>query len=76
MNGMRLGMGDIDQIPQTDTRRVEFNRLHKYSTILEESIFFLGLGALSYLAPFIIRNCSHSSVRFSRGARAGRPTKS
>jgi hypothetical protein len=46
MNGMRLGMGDIDQISQTDTRRVEFNRLHKYSTILEESIFFLGLGAL------------------------------
>jgi hypothetical protein len=46
MNGMRLGMGDIDQIPQTDTRRVEFNRLHKYSTLLEESIFFLGLGAL------------------------------
>jgi hypothetical protein len=46
MNGMRLGMGDIDQISETDTRRVEFNRLHKYSTILEESIFFLGLGAL------------------------------
>ena len=46
MNGMRLGMGDIDSIPQTDTRRVEFNRLHKYSTALEESIFILGLGAL------------------------------
>jgi Domain of unknown function (DUF4149) len=46
MNGMRLGMGDIDAIPQTDARRVEFNRLHKYSTGLEESIFFLGLGAL------------------------------
>ncbi len=46
MNGMRLGMGDIDAIPQTDARRVEFNRLHKYSTALEESIFFLGLGAL------------------------------
>jgi hypothetical protein len=46
MNGMRLGMGDIDSIPQTDSRRVEFNRLHKYSTALEESIFFLGVGAL------------------------------
>ena len=46
MNGMRLGMGDIDSIPQTDTRRVEFNRLHKYSTALEESVFILGLGAL------------------------------
>jgi hypothetical protein len=46
MNGMRLGMGDIDAIPQTDARRVEFNQLHKYSTALEESIFFLGLGAL------------------------------
>jgi hypothetical protein len=46
MNGMRLGMGDIDSISETDTRRVEFNQLHKYSTLLEESIFFLGLGAL------------------------------
>lgn len=46
MNGMRVGMGDIDSIPQTDTRRVEFNRLHKYSTALEESVFILGLGAL------------------------------
>jgi hypothetical protein len=46
MNGMRLGMGDIDSISQTDARRVEFNQLHKYSTALEESIFVLGLGAL------------------------------
>ena len=46
MNGMRLGMGNIDAISQTDSRRIEFNRLHTYSTALEESIFFLGLGAL------------------------------
>ena len=46
MNGMRLGMGDIDSISLTDSRRVEFNQLHKYSTALEESIFVLGLGAL------------------------------
>ncbi len=46
MNGMRIGMGDIDSIPQTDSRRVEFNRLHVWSTRIEGSIFFLGLGTL------------------------------
>ncbi len=46
MNGMRLGMGDIDSIPQTDARRVEFNRLHVWSTRIEGAIFFLGLGTL------------------------------
>jgi hypothetical protein len=46
MDGMRLGMGEIDAIPQTDARRVEFNRLHVWSTRIEGTIFFLGLGTL------------------------------
>jgi len=46
MNGMRVGMGEIDSISQTDARRIEFNRLHLWSTRLEGTIFFLGLGTL------------------------------
>ena len=46
MAALRADMGVIDTIPQTDARRVEFNQLHKWSTRLGGSIFFLGLGVL------------------------------
>ena len=41
---LRDSMGVIDNVPLTDPRRVEFNRMHVWSTRLEGSVFFLGLG--------------------------------
>lgn len=46
---LRDSMGQIDLIAKDDPRRVEFNRLHHWSTRLEGTVFFLGLGVL-YLA--------------------------
>jgi hypothetical protein len=43
MNSLKSEMGVIDQVAKDDPRRVEFNRLHKYSTAQEESVFVLGL---------------------------------
>jgi len=43
---LRDSMGIIDEVPATDARRVEFNRMHEWSTKLEGSVFFLGLGLL------------------------------
>ncbi len=46
MAALRADMGVIDNVPATDSRRIEFNRLHHWSTRLGGSIFFLGLGVL------------------------------
>ncbi len=46
MNRLRTDMGNIDALSVSDERRVEFNRLHKYSTVMEESVFVLGLAVL------------------------------
>jgi uncharacterized BrkB/YihY/UPF0761 family membrane protein len=45
---LRQQMGVIDDVPQDDARRVEFNRLHEWSTRIEGSVLVLGL-ALLYL---------------------------
>lgn len=46
MNQLRLDMGVIDNVPQDDPRRVEFNRLHVWSTRAEGTILILGLAVL------------------------------
>ena len=46
MAALRADMGVIDNIPQSDVRRIQFNNLHHWSTRLGGSIFFLGLGVL------------------------------
>jgi hypothetical protein len=46
MNTLRQQMGSIDQVPLTDPLRVEFNRLHQWSTRLEGSVLVLGLAIL------------------------------
>jgi hypothetical protein len=46
MHQLRAEMVEIDRIPQDDSRRVEFNRLHVWSTRLEGGVFVLGLAAL------------------------------
>lgn len=41
---LRDGMGVIDTVPRDDPRRVQFNRMHVWSSRLEGSVLFLGLG--------------------------------
>jgi uncharacterized protein DUF4149 len=40
---LRDGMGIIDNVPREDPRRVEFNRMHIWSSRLEGSVLVLGL---------------------------------
>jgi putative copper export protein len=46
MMALRAEMGVIDTVPQDDPRRVEFNRLHHWSTRLEGSVYLIGLVVL------------------------------
>ncbi len=46
MNSMRLQLGVIDQVAQTDPVRLEFNRLHQWSTRLETVVLMLGLAVI------------------------------
>ena len=50
MSKLRADMGEIDLIAPTDARRVEFNRLHEWSTRLEGAVLVLGLAAIFALA--------------------------
>ncbi|MGE5322154.1 MAG: DUF4149 domain-containing protein, partial [Actinomycetota bacterium] len=46
MQVLRSNMGVIDNVPPSDARRIEFNRLHVWSTQLEGGAFVLGLGVV------------------------------
>ena len=46
MEVLRTDMGVIDNVPQSDSRRIEFNRLHVWSTDLEGAVLIMGLGAV------------------------------
>ena len=46
MQALRSNMGVIDNVPVSDARRVEFDRLHEWSTQLEGGAFILGLGVV------------------------------
>jgi hypothetical protein len=46
MNALRTEMGVIDNVPHDDPRRVQFNRMHVWSTRMEGSVFILGLALL------------------------------
>ena len=48
MGVLRQQMGVIDEVPHDDALRVEFNRLHVWSTRIESTVLVLGL-ALLYL---------------------------
>jgi Domain of unknown function (DUF4149) len=43
---LRSDMVFIDNVPQDDARRVEFNRLHVWSTRLEGTVLVLGLAVI------------------------------
>jgi uncharacterized membrane protein len=46
MLDLRNQMVVIDNVPHDDTRRVEFNRLHVWSTRLESTVLLLGLAVI------------------------------
>lgn len=46
MQALRAEMGVIDDVPVTDARRVEFNRLHHWSTRMEGAVLLCGLAVL------------------------------
>lgn len=47
MNRLRTQMGQqLDMLPKDDPTRVSFNRMHIWSTRIESSVLFLGLGVL------------------------------
>jgi uncharacterized membrane protein len=50
MHQLRAEMVEIDRVPQEDARRLEFNRLHVWSTRLEVGVFALGLLTLALTA--------------------------
>ncbi len=50
MAAVRAEMGEIDQVAATDARRVEFNRLHRWSTWLEALVLLFGLATLYIIA--------------------------
>lgn len=43
MHALRTQMGTIDNVPANDARRVEFNRLHGWSTGIEGGVLGLGI---------------------------------
>ncbi len=46
MEVLKRNMVMIDEVPQDDARRVEFNQLHVWSTRLEGAVLMLGLALL------------------------------
>ena len=54
MNVLRTQMGFIDNLPENDPQRVEFNRLHHWSTRVEGAVLVLGLALLFLAAKPVI----------------------
>ncbi len=50
MSSLRQDMGVIDNVRPDDPRRVEFNRLHQWSTRLEGGVLLCGLGLVALTA--------------------------
>ncbi len=50
MEALRQNMGVIDNVAPSDSRRMEFNKLHVWSTELEGGVLVLGLGVVALIA--------------------------
>jgi hypothetical protein len=50
MQALREQMGEIDSVAATDPRRVEFNRLHAWSTRIEGGVLLLGVATIYLVA--------------------------
>lgn len=62
MSVLRAEMGTIDELSVNDARRVEFNRLHGWSTRIEATVLVLGLLVVYWTA----RECSgHEGPRIT-----------
>jgi hypothetical protein len=48
MDSLRASIGEIDSVPQDNPARMEFDRLHGWSTRLEQGVLLMGL-VLIYL---------------------------
>jgi hypothetical protein len=46
MEALKKDMVTIDNVPQDDARRVEFNQLHVWSTRLEGTVLLMGLAVI------------------------------
>lgn len=46
MLSLRADIGVVDDVPQNDPRRVEFNALHRWSTRLEIGVLAMGMAVL------------------------------
>lgn len=46
MATLRTAMGNIDEVAPDDPRRREFNRLHEWSTRVEQTVLILGLAVI------------------------------
>lgn len=50
MEALKRDMVNIDEVPQDDARRVEFNQLHVWSTRLEGTVLLMGLAVIFLVA--------------------------
>jgi len=50
MERLHSDMGAIDSVAASDPRRAEFDRLHRWSTMLESGVLLLGLATLACVA--------------------------
>ncbi len=46
MQTLRVQIGEIDLVPVDNPRRIQFNRLHQWSTRVESIVFLMGLAVL------------------------------
>jgi hypothetical protein len=49
MEALKKEMVSVQNTPETDPRRLEFNRLHHRSVAFESAVLLLGLGAMFFL---------------------------
>ena len=50
MHRLRSEMGAVDSVAPSDAWRIEFNRLHRWSTALETGVLVLGLVTIYLVA--------------------------
>ena len=55
MLALRASMGTIDQVTPTDARRIEFDSLHRYSTMI------MGVALVAGLVAFLIASWNHTA---------------
>jgi hypothetical protein len=49
MEALKKEMVSVQSTPETDPRRVEFNRLHHWSVAFEGAVLLLGLAGMYFL---------------------------